>query len=40
MTLEEMLLNKEISFEELLELFDVVVALEIASAFRLPQSKG
>lgn len=40
MRLEEKLKNKQISFEELLELFDVVVALEIASARRLPQSKG
>lgn len=38
--LEEKLKNKQISFDELLELFDVVVALEIASAYRLPQSKG
>lgn len=40
MKLEEKLKNKQISFEELLELFDVVVALEITSAYRLPQSKG
>lgn len=40
MKLEEKLKNKQISFDELLELFDVVVALEIASAYRLPQSKG
>lgn len=40
MKLEEKLKNKQISFEELLELFDVVVALEIASAHRLPQSEG
>lgn len=40
MKIEEKLKNKQISFEELLELFDVVVALEIASAYRLPQSKG
>lgn len=40
MTLEEMLLNKEISLDDLLEMYDVSVALEIASAYRLPQSKG
>ena len=40
MSLEEKLKNKEISFEELLEMYDEVVALEIASAYRLPQSKG
>lgn len=40
MTLEEMLKNKEISFEELLEMFDESVAIELASAYQLPQSKG
>lgn len=40
MTLEEMLRNKEISLDELLEMYDVSVALAIASAYRLPQSKG
>lgn len=40
MTLEEKLKNKQISFEELLEMFDESVALELASKFRLPQSKG
>lgn len=40
MTLEEMLENKEISFEELLEFYEESVALEIASSYRLPQSKG
>ena len=40
MTLEEKLKNKQISFEELLEMYDETVALEIASAYRLPQSKG
>lgn len=40
MTLEERLWNKEISLDELLEMFDESVALELASEFRLPQSKG
>lgn len=40
MTLEEMLKNKEISFVDLLKMFDESVALELASAYRLPQSKG
>lgn len=40
MTLEEMLKNKEISFVDLLEMFDESVALELASAYRLPQLKG
>lgn len=40
MMLEEMLWNKEISLDELLEMYDEAVALEIASAYRLPQSKG
>lgn len=40
MNLEERLKNKEISFEELLEMYDEAVALELASAYRLPQSKG
>lgn len=40
MSLEERLKNKEISFEELLNMYDGAVALEIASAYRLPQSKG
>lgn len=40
MTLEEKLRNKQISFEELLEMYEETVALEIASSFRLPQSKG
>lgn len=40
MTLEEMLKNKEISFEELLEMFDESVAIELASAYRLAQAKG
>lgn len=40
MTLEEMLKNKEISFEDLLKMFDESVALELASAYRLAQSKG
>ena len=40
MTLEEMLKNKEISFVDLLEMFDESVALELASAYRLAQSKG
>lgn len=37
MNLEERLKNKQISFEELLEMYDEVVALELASAYRLPQ---
>lgn len=40
MNLQEKLKNKEISFEELLKMYDVIVAFEIASAYRLPQSKG
>lgn len=40
MNLEEKLKNKEISFEELLKMCDEAVALEIASAYRLPQLKG
>lgn len=40
MTLEERLKNKEISLEELLEMFVESVALELASAYRLPRSKG
>lgn len=40
MTLEEKLKTKQISFEELLEIYDETVALEIASSFRLPQTKG
>lgn len=40
MNLEERLKNKEISFEELLKMFDEAVALEIASAYRIPQTKG
>lgn len=39
MNLEEKLKNKQISFEELLKMYDEVVALEIASAYRLSQSK-
>ena len=37
MNLEERLNAKQISFEELLEMYDEFVALEIASAYRLPQ---
>lgn len=40
MSLEEKLKDKEISFEELLNMYDKAIALEIASAYRLPQSKG
>lgn len=40
MSLEEKLKDKEISFEELLNMYDEAIALEIASAYRLPQSKG
>lgn len=40
MNLEERLKTKEISFEELLKMFDETVALEIASAYRIPQTKG
>lgn len=40
MSLEEKLKNKEISFEELLNMYDEAIALEIASAYRLPQWKG
>lgn len=40
MTLEEKLKNKQISFEELLKMYDESVALEIASAYQLIQSKG
>lgn len=40
MNLEERLKNKEISFEELLKMYDESVALEIASAYRIPQAKG
>lgn len=40
MNLEERLKNKEISFEELLKMYDEAVALEIASAYRIPQTKG
>lgn len=40
MTLEDKLKNKQIGLDELLEMYDECVALEIASAYRLPQSKG
>lgn len=40
MTFEEKLQNKQISFEELLEMYEESVALDIASGYRLPQSKG
>lgn len=40
MSLEELLNSKEISLEELLEMYEESVALEIASSYRLPQSKG
>lgn len=40
MNLEERLKNKEISFEELMKMYDEAVALEIASAYRIPQAKG
>lgn len=37
MTIQERLERKEVSFEELLKLYDESVALELASAYRLPQ---
>lgn len=40
MSLQERLERKEVTFEELLKIYDVSVALELASAYRLPQSKG
>lgn len=38
MSLQERLERKEVSFEELLKLYDESVALELASAYRLPQT--
>ena len=40
MNLDEKKKNKQISFEELLKMYDESIALEIASAYRLPQTKG